>query len=183
MKRRNFRFPVSAGSAEALVRWGEKIKYILIAYFLGNIFAKNCRNRTVYVKIVASQRWDVFWDTVYKGVSQEHVDREETSRESEGECLKYYWRINVTDCRLAYLTHGHEWMKITSSQCKIFFLATRKYHFPHCLLFKSSSAKSRNFAYCQNLCSADFRAVIVAVMRFCISVSLLYMQQSTAFHL
>jgi len=27
---------------------------------------------------------------VYKGVSQEHVDREETSRESEGECLKYY---------------------------------------------------------------------------------------------
>ena len=46
-------FPVSLGSAEALVRWGGKIKYLLIAYFLGNISAKNCRNRTVYVKIIA----------------------------------------------------------------------------------------------------------------------------------
>jgi len=40
------------GSAEALVRWGGKIKYILIAYFLGNVCAKNSRNRTVYVKII-----------------------------------------------------------------------------------------------------------------------------------
>jgi len=44
-------FPVSPGSAEALVRWGGKVKYILIAYFLGNICAKNCRNRAVYVKL------------------------------------------------------------------------------------------------------------------------------------
>ena len=36
------------------------MKYILIAYFLGNIFAKNCCSRTVYVRMVASQRWDVF---------------------------------------------------------------------------------------------------------------------------
>ena len=48
-------FPVSPGSAEALVRCGGKIKYILIAYFLRNICAKNCRNRTVYVKIIASK--------------------------------------------------------------------------------------------------------------------------------
>jgi len=48
-------FPVSPGSAEALVRCGGKIKYILIAYFLGNICAKNCRNRTVYVKIIAAK--------------------------------------------------------------------------------------------------------------------------------
>ena len=40
MKRRNFQVPVSPGSAEALVRCGGKIKYILIAYFLGKIFAK-----------------------------------------------------------------------------------------------------------------------------------------------
>jgi len=58
-------FPVSPGSAEALVRWGGKIKYVLITYFLGNIFAKNWCNRTANVKIIASQRWDVFWDTVY----------------------------------------------------------------------------------------------------------------------
>jgi len=56
-------FPVSPGSAEALARWGGKIKYSLIAYFLDNIFAKNCHNRTVYVKIIASQRWDVIFET------------------------------------------------------------------------------------------------------------------------
>jgi len=48
-----------------LVRWGGKIKCTLIAHFLGNIFAKNCRNRTVYVKIIANQKWNVFWETVY----------------------------------------------------------------------------------------------------------------------
>ena len=53
-------FLVSPGSAEALVRCGGKIKYILIAYFLGNIFAKNCRNRTVYVKIIASCKGGTF---------------------------------------------------------------------------------------------------------------------------
>ena len=53
-------FPVSIGSAEALVRCGGKIKYILIAYFLGNICAKNCRNRTAYVKIIASCKGGTF---------------------------------------------------------------------------------------------------------------------------
>jgi len=53
-------FPVSPGSAEVLVRWGGKIKYILIAYFLHNICAKNCRNRTVYVKIIASCKGGTF---------------------------------------------------------------------------------------------------------------------------
>jgi len=33
-------FSVSPGSAEALVRWGGKIKYVLIAYFFGNILPK-----------------------------------------------------------------------------------------------------------------------------------------------
>ena len=55
-------FPVSQGSAEALVRC--KIKYTLIAYFLGNICAKNCRNRTVHVKIIATCKGGTFfWDT------------------------------------------------------------------------------------------------------------------------
>ena len=56
-------FPLSPGSAEATVRCGEKIKYILIAYFLGNICAKNCRNRTVYVKIIASCKGGTFFET------------------------------------------------------------------------------------------------------------------------
>ena len=54
-------FPVSPGSTEALVRCGGKIKYILIAYFLGNIYAKNCRNRTVYVKLIASCKGGKFF--------------------------------------------------------------------------------------------------------------------------
>ena len=58
-----FGFPVSPGSAEALVKWGWKIKYILIVYFLGNICAKNYCNRAMSVKIIASQRWDVFSET------------------------------------------------------------------------------------------------------------------------
>jgi len=58
-------FPISQGNAEALERWGGKTKHRLISYFLSNTSAKNYRNRVVCVKIIASQRWDVFWDTVY----------------------------------------------------------------------------------------------------------------------
>jgi len=56
-------FPASPGSVEALVRCGGKIKYILIAYFLGNICDKNCRNRAVYVKIIASCKGGTFFET------------------------------------------------------------------------------------------------------------------------
>ena len=43
--RRNFRLSVSPGSAEALVRRGENIKYHFTTYFLSNISAKNYKNR------------------------------------------------------------------------------------------------------------------------------------------
>jgi len=43
-----------------MFKWGGKIKYILIACFLGNICAKQCRNRTVYVKITASCKGGTF---------------------------------------------------------------------------------------------------------------------------
>jgi len=36
------------------------MKHHLISYFLSNISAKSCHNRIVYVKIIASRRWDVF---------------------------------------------------------------------------------------------------------------------------
>jgi len=61
-------FPLSQGNAEALDRWGGKEKHCLISYFMGNTSAKNYGNRIVYVKIIARQRWGVFWDTVYKQV-------------------------------------------------------------------------------------------------------------------
>jgi len=33
----------------------------LIAYFLGNVYAKNCRNQTVYVKIIARFQGGTFF--------------------------------------------------------------------------------------------------------------------------
>jgi len=32
---------------------------------MGNISAKKYQNPFMCVKVIASQRWDVFWDTVY----------------------------------------------------------------------------------------------------------------------
>jgi len=57
-------FPLSQGNAEALDRWGGKAKHRLISYLLSNTSAKNYRNRIVYVKIIASQMWDLFGDSV-----------------------------------------------------------------------------------------------------------------------
>jgi len=53
-------FRVLLGSAEALVRWGGKIKYHLTSYFLGNIPAKNYQNRLMQVEVIASQSRVVF---------------------------------------------------------------------------------------------------------------------------
>jgi len=58
-------FPISQSNAETLDRWGGKAKRLLISCFLSNTSAKNYCNRIVFVKIIANQRWDVFWDTVY----------------------------------------------------------------------------------------------------------------------
>jgi len=56
-------FSVSQDNAETLERWRGKTKRRrLISYFLSNTSAKNYRNR---IKTIASQRWDVFWDTVH----------------------------------------------------------------------------------------------------------------------
>jgi len=54
-------FPVLPGSAEAQVIWGGRVKHLLIAYFIGNIFAE--KNVFTYVKVIANQRWDVFFET------------------------------------------------------------------------------------------------------------------------
>jgi len=57
-------FPVLPGSAEAQVIWGDTVKRLLIAYFIGNISTKKYQNAFTYVKFIANQRWDVFWGTV-----------------------------------------------------------------------------------------------------------------------
>jgi len=53
-------FPVLPGSAEAQVIWGGIVKRLLSAYFIGNISAKKYQNPFMCVKVIASQRWDVF---------------------------------------------------------------------------------------------------------------------------
>jgi len=53
-------FPILTGSAEAQVIWGDIVKRLLIAYFISNISAKKYQNPFTCIKIIASQRWDVF---------------------------------------------------------------------------------------------------------------------------
>jgi len=48
------------GSAEAQVISGGIVKRLLIAYFIGNISAKKYQNPFMCVKVIASQKWDVF---------------------------------------------------------------------------------------------------------------------------
>jgi len=54
-------FFISPGSAEALVRWGGKIKYLLMVYFLSTFVPKNYENRFMYVRVIARQISDIFW--------------------------------------------------------------------------------------------------------------------------
>jgi len=53
-------FHVSPGSAEARGIWGGIEKRLLIAYFIGNIFAKKCQNPFTCVKVIANRRCVVF---------------------------------------------------------------------------------------------------------------------------
>ena len=52
--------PFLPGSAEAQVIWGGIVKHLLIAYFIGNVFAEKYQNPFMCVNVIASQRWDVF---------------------------------------------------------------------------------------------------------------------------
>ena len=53
-------FLISQGMWKHWIGEMGKQRFPLISCFLSNTFAKNYRNRIVYVKITASQRWDVF---------------------------------------------------------------------------------------------------------------------------
>jgi len=64
-------FPVLPVSAEARVIWDDTVKRLFIAYFIGNISAKKYKNVFTCVKVIANQRWDVLWDTLYNVSAQE----------------------------------------------------------------------------------------------------------------
>jgi len=53
-------FPILTGSAEAQVIGGGIVKRLLIAYFIGNISAQKFQNPFTCIKVIASQRWDLF---------------------------------------------------------------------------------------------------------------------------
>jgi len=93
-----FGFLVSPGSAEAQARWGGKIKYILIAYFLGYTCAKNYRNWTVHVKIIASRRWDVF---LRHGVDRQKIGYRLCSLPQKDELLLNMW-VLLNVCRNSF---------------------------------------------------------------------------------
>jgi len=58
-------FSVLSGSAEVQVIWGDTVRRLLIACFIGNISAQKYQNPFMCVKVITNQRWNVFWDTVY----------------------------------------------------------------------------------------------------------------------
>jgi len=53
-------YPLLQSNDEALDRWGWNTNDRLISNYLSDTSAKHYRNRIVYVKIIASQRWDGF---------------------------------------------------------------------------------------------------------------------------
>ena len=59
-------FSVLQGSAETLIRWGEKMYHLPIACCLRNISAKNYQNQTTPARVIVKNVGGVFyWDTVY----------------------------------------------------------------------------------------------------------------------
>jgi len=55
---------LSLGSAEAYIKWGEKLYGHLIACCVENIRTKNCQNLIFGFKVTVKNVEDVFWDTV-----------------------------------------------------------------------------------------------------------------------
>ena len=70
-----FVFPALPGSVDAQVMWGGTVKRLLIAYFIGNMYAKKYQNPFTCVEVIASRRRDVFWDTVKFILSRNLVNR------------------------------------------------------------------------------------------------------------
>jgi len=52
-------FPVLPGCAEAHVSSGGRVKRLLVAYFISNIFVKKYQDPFMCVTVIAGQRWDV----------------------------------------------------------------------------------------------------------------------------
>jgi len=54
---------IFSGSAEALVGCGGKLQHLLIAYFLGIMYAKHYENPTMLSRVTDKNIGDVFFET------------------------------------------------------------------------------------------------------------------------
>jgi len=88
-------FPILTGSAEPQVIWGGIVKRLLIAYFIGNISAKKYQNPFTCIKVIARQRWDVFFETwcIYVDVAYCYRQSSEVCLSvcHDYESCKYHW--------------------------------------------------------------------------------------------
>jgi len=55
---------LSLGSADAYIRWGEKLNRQLMASCVRNIRTKNYKNLMIGFQVTVKNVRDVFWDTV-----------------------------------------------------------------------------------------------------------------------
>jgi len=98
-------FSTLQGNAESLDRWCGKTKPHPIFYFVSNTSSKNYRNRIMYVKIIASRRWDVF---LRHGVVV-----------STFECVgSVLWHMGLTVCELVCQSLDSNWFLIM--MCNIY---------------------------------------------------------------
>ena len=86
-------FPILPGTTEAQVIWGGIVKRLLIAYFIGKISAKKYQNPLMCVKVIASQRWDVFFET-WCTISQ-HWDASSLKGQELYALATYHWHANT----------------------------------------------------------------------------------------
>jgi len=92
-------FRILPGSAEAQVTWSGIVKRFLIAYFIPNISAKKYQNPFTCVKVIASQRWDVFL------------------RHGVVICWPIYWLTSDSD-RCALTERGQSYLPQSSSSLR-----------------------------------------------------------------
>jgi len=138
-------FPVLPGSAEAQVIWGGIVKRLLIAYFIGNISAEKYQNSFMCDKVIASQRLDIFWDTVY------------CSADSDWCCL---FRASMSCVIVMQVTHPVGcwiWLLAAWRRVLVWYLMSRQLNV----------TRQRTFVAMEScICHVIFRAIFTSAQKF-----------------
>jgi len=117
-------FCVLPGSAEAQVICGGIVKCLFVAYFISNVSAKKYQNPFMWVKVIASRRWDVFLrhgvyylfmcprGPLLKKMPHEDCTREDNSGKNAALCCSFVpsdldlwpWHSNLGEFGTTHLT-------------------------------------------------------------------------------